>query len=221
MQLYFMDLSENTDPSRYDVLLSLLPAERQIEISGFRFAEDRRLRVMADVLVRSRISHMLHVPFSDLQFGTNQYGKPHLIDHPSVHFNISHTRNALAVGLADEPLGIDVERITQADIRIARRAFTPDECAYVFADPQKQDERFFQVWTQKEAYMKWTGSGFHMDPRKLDVMNQVGLLPDARIHSIKIHDYYLSYCAAVESGHEDVRILSEKELYNDCISILP
>jgi len=220
MQLFFMDLSEPIDPSRYDFLLSRLSAERQKEISGFRFAQDRRLRVMADVLVRCRISDMLHVPFSDLQFGANKYGKPHLIDHPSVHFNISHTRNALAVGLADEPIGIDVERITQSDIRIAHRAFTPNECEYVFADPQKQDRRFFEVWTQKEAYTKWTGSGFHMDPRQLDVMNRAGFLPHARIFSTMIHNYYISCCAAIESAHEDVRILSEEELYNDCIGNL-
>jgi 4'-phosphopantetheinyl transferase len=218
MQLFFMDLSVPIDPSRYDVLLSLLPAERQMEISGFRFAEDRRMRVMADVLVRCRISQMLRVPFADLRMEKSEYGKPYLLHDTSIHFNISHTRSAIAAGFSDEPIGVDVERITRCDMRIAQRVFTKNECEYVFEDQKLQDERFFDIWTKKEAYMKWTGSGFHTDPCALDVLTGSGLCPEARLFSRKIQDYNLSCCSALHMEQMEVQPLSEQELYSDCIT---
>jgi 4'-phosphopantetheinyl transferase len=198
IQLYFMDLDGPLDPGRYLAMFSLLPADRQQKISGFRCEADRRLHVFSEVLVRCLACRELHLHHEELCFGQNAFGKPYLLHSPSFHYNISHTRNALAVGISDEPIGVDTEKVKDADIRIAKRVFTENECSRVCMIQQNQDKLFYEVWTKKEAYLKWTGQGFHMDPGLLDVLTMQGLEKKAHLFTADINTYIVSVCTRID-----------------------
>ncbi|MFT6460416.1 4'-phosphopantetheinyl transferase family protein [Pseudophaeobacter arcticus] len=103
-------------------------------------------------------------------FASTPQGKPFLIDHPDLHFNLSHTRGLIAVALgADHPMGVDVERLAppQTYRELAPRVMTPAECAYMAAQAAPED-RFTQLWSAKEALMKATGLGFGLPPREIE-----------------------------------------------------
>ena len=51
----------------------------------------------------------------------NKYGKPEFAAHPEVHFNISHTRGAVLVGIHDQPIGVDIEHIRPVSERTMMR----------------------------------------------------------------------------------------------------
>lgn len=83
-------------------------------------------------------------------------GKPYIEGGP--HFSISHCRNALAVAVDDRPVGIDVESIRRWDAALVERTMNADEQALIArdADPARA---FIRLWTRKEAFLKWKGTG--------------------------------------------------------------
>ena len=86
----------------------------------------------------------------------NEKGKPYFKHIPDLFFSISHTDGLTVIALSDCEVGIDVERIKKADLRIIKR-FLNEEAEYI--TEQDSDRRFFEVWTKKEAYLKYTGYG--------------------------------------------------------------
>lgn len=75
-------------------------------------------------------------------------GKPYFPEYPGVHFNISHTGGAVLVGVSDQPVGVDIERIRPVSQRSMQRL------AGVATE-----EEFFQNWVRREARAKRGGNG--------------------------------------------------------------
>ncbi len=86
-------------------------------------------------------------------------GKPIFADHREMHFNISHTGPYVVCAIADCPLGVDIDGGRDVRDRVAERFFSEAECQWIKADMSKAKERFFVLWTAKEAYAKLTGEG--------------------------------------------------------------
>ncbi len=78
----------------------------------------------------------------------SKYGKPEFEDWPDVQFNISHTRRAALVGLHDEPLGVDIEKIRPVSERSMER---------IAGTTSRQE--FFESWVRRESRSKWNGAG--------------------------------------------------------------
>ena len=49
--------------------------------------------------------------FKPYFMGEGKHGKPFLLEHPQIQFNISHCKNAVLCGIGSKPLGVDVETI--------------------------------------------------------------------------------------------------------------
>lgn len=141
------------DEAVYRSLYGKATPERQRRAEGFRRREDALRCLAADALLR----HAL---------GTDRYtvvqekgGKPKISGHPNFHYNLSHAGRWVVLAWGDGEVGVDVEAIRQ-DARtdaLASRYFTPDEQAYLRAgDPISC---FFQLWTRKESYLKFLGTG--------------------------------------------------------------
>ncbi|HMB31343.1 MAG TPA: 4'-phosphopantetheinyl transferase superfamily protein [Desulfohalobiaceae bacterium] len=84
----------------------------------------------------------------------NEQGKPFILGYPE--FSLTHTEGFVAVAVAEKGrLGIDVEKIR--DIRL------DDFDSYLTQKEKKEIdgscERFFYLWTAKEAAMKAAGTG--------------------------------------------------------------
>lgn len=144
------------------------PAERAQE-PRFHFADDRKRYLLTRALVRSTLSRYAPVAPAQWRFGANAYGRPHIEAGQGIaglNFNISHTHGliALAVTLARE-IGVDVEHVRhrQVSLGIAHRFFAAEEVAALaqVAAAQQQD-RFFEYWTFKEAYIKARGMGLSL-----------------------------------------------------------
>jgi len=143
----------------FAALLPLISPEKRERIRQFRFFRDMRNCLLGDVLARVEICRATGLSNKQLEFSTNLYGKPFLLNNYHTHFNISHAGNYVACVVTDEPVGIDMELIKSADLRIAERFFAPDETAYIMAD--EQTLRFYETWTMKESRIKWEGVGLN------------------------------------------------------------
>lgn len=78
------------------------------------------------------------------------------------HFNISHTDGLVALAVARSPIGVDVEWTSRPGrtVELAERYFAKAEVAALRALPaERQRDRFFELWTLKESYIKARGQG--------------------------------------------------------------
>ena len=79
---------------------------------------------------------------------------------PNFCFNISHTKEWVAVAVADTPIGIDIEMLRVYKPEVAKRFFHKDEYAFLESLPNDlRNVSFTRLWTLKESYVKCTGSG--------------------------------------------------------------
>lgn len=100
-------------------------------------------------------------------FERGKNGRPELTGGPDgLRFNISHTEGMVAVLVHGESdAGVDVEspwRSTNIE-SVSRRVFTDDERSAMLDLPEpERAERFYQLWTLKESFIKAKGKGFAM-----------------------------------------------------------
>ena len=152
-----------------DILMQYVPQEKQERVKRFHHKQDASNCLIGDVLTRLEICNTIGLCNNQLEFSTNEYGKPLLVNNPGIHFNISHTGQYVAFVMSTEPVGIDIELIKNADLKIAERFFTPDEIAYIKED--NSNMRFYEVWTKKESRIKWEGKGLHLPLNSFSVLD--------------------------------------------------
>jgi 4'-phosphopantetheinyl transferase len=98
----------------------------------------------------------------DFEVETNPYGKPSVKNRPDFHYNLTHSGCWVAIAYGNDILGIDVEKIdwNPGKEKLAHRFFTCDEQEYVLRqDNQGTGNRFYEIWTAKEGYLKYLGTG--------------------------------------------------------------
>lgn len=150
--------------ARYRSVLS--PAEIR-KTDRYLDENARHLCLTARALVRYLISGYSGLEPDSFSFTENEHGKPSLNIPPEYtgprHFNLSHCKGGVLCGLClNREIGVDMEdldrRVTPA---VAARFFSPQEAAWV--REKKEDagfkERFLEIWTLKEAYIKAKGKG--------------------------------------------------------------
>jgi 4'-phosphopantetheinyl transferase len=153
MRLWLID----TRAERGD--LRLLSDDERHRAARFRFDDDRHRFAVARARLRAALAEVLGEDPAALQFGAGPHGKPFVIGH-RVEFNLSHSGDLVAIAVAEEPLGIDVEHIVaaRANRGVAERWFSAAERAWMDAQPNRE-RAFFRLWTIKESAMKADGGG--------------------------------------------------------------
>ena len=153
---WYCDVRPLSDPVLFSRGMALLPwEERRDQVMRFRFDKDRRLCLGAGLL----LAWALHqAGATDLSLCRLRYGKPVLANNPDIHFNLSHS-GMLAVGaVSDQPVGVDVETLQNADSGIMDMCFHPIEQEWI-NHAKDQRREFTRLWTRKESYLKLRETG--------------------------------------------------------------
>ncbi len=83
-------------------------------------------------------------------------GKPFFPDFPDVFCSVTHSGAYWLGAFSGEPLGIDLQIYRPIkENMLACRFFHPSEKEYL----KKHADEFFRVWTAKESYTKFIGTG--------------------------------------------------------------
>ena len=116
-------------------------------------------------------------------------GKPYFADAP-LFCSISHTDTGVAAVVADVPVGIDLQVLTDRFDRIAERVCSDTEKAALLreTDPMQKKTLFARIWSGKEAAVKVSGVGLG----KVGIKN---ITVDAALQTASIGDtrYILTY----------------------------
>ena len=201
---------ELTD-SEFETVLPLVSSEKRKRIRKFHFRKDAQNCLLGDVLARICICRATGLSNQQLEFSTNEYGKPFLTTDPRIHFNISHAGYYVVCAVSDEPVGIDIELIKPVEMKIAERFFTPDETAYITQD--ESIRRFYEVWTKKESRIKWEGLGLHKPLTSFSVFGSNE--QDAIFyHKVFSNDETISHLCSSKKDMPSVIILNTSILLN-------
>lgn len=91
-------------------------------------------------------------------------GKPYVVDHGDLCFNLSHSGDRLVIAVSDGPVGIDIQKAVAQRDAITKRISTVEEISR-FHSMITDDFKLF--WAIKESYSKLTGLGIGTDYTKI------------------------------------------------------
>jgi 4'-phosphopantetheinyl transferase len=151
----------------------VLDGDERARAARFVFASSRVTFIAAHALARAALAAAAGVPAADFGFRAGEHGKPAALlgARPAgLAFNLSHTAGLVGIAVAPNvdaklALGFDVEPLERrAPLEVARHYFTEGEVAGLEGlAEERRAERFFRLWTLKEAFIKATGKGLTQD----------------------------------------------------------
>lgn len=146
--------------AEYDFAFSLMTEERQKAVLRIKNNIKQKQTVLGEHLCKKGISDFLGIDINSIHLNRTAEGKPFAEDL-DVHFSISHSENLAVCAVSDNPIGIDCEYIRDINLRLTKIACTDSDKEFIFGtdDAYEQKHRFFIVWTAKEAYFKFLGTG--------------------------------------------------------------
>lgn len=131
-----------------------------------RVSHRNAVRAEAHKLLRSVLLEN-GIPESRQEFVYNRYGKPSLKEIYGCHFNISHCEELAVCATAENPVGVDAEKIRKFPEHVLRRCFTEREIKFV-RENSSPETAFFQLWTLKESLVKAIGKGLSYPLKKAE-----------------------------------------------------
>lgn len=130
---------------------------------------DRVRFAVARSILRGILGAHLGCDPEHLEFEVGAYGRPSLIVHPGLSFNVSHSGERVLVALsALRMVGVDIEAIDPA---LDWRALLDLVCVPEEARRIESVSDFYRCWTAKEALLKATGAGIGEGLKFIDVTN--------------------------------------------------
>ena len=217
--MHFVDIWLGTlalDAEALSKLHDTLDQDEQQRAEKFTLQVIRDRFVATRGLLRTILAAYLNTDPTGLQFAIGEYGKPTLFDH-QLYFNLSHTADSLAIVTSNlEHIGIDIEQIKPRDslYQLAERCFSATELAAWRLLPKTQQQRaFYQLWTQKEAFVKAVGRGIALGldqceinistTQLIKIPTEYGLANDWRITELSLEQ---DFCGAVVTPNVELLI---------------
>lgn len=114
----------------------------------------------------------IDIEYRCIRCGESGHGKPHVTTPHGLFASLSRSGSTVVVAVTDAaPLGIDIEAIAAVGrASVAEALLHPSErFAIEELSPASQAEHLTRLWTVKEAVLKATGWGLHIDPELLAV----------------------------------------------------
>lgn len=143
----------------YSNCLKYVSIERRNILSKFHRYIDQCRGLAASLLVRCIICNSLKIDNKDILFTKSEFGKPICLSTLNFEFNLSHSGNCVVGVFDDKQVGIDVEFIEDKNRDdIVNGFFNQQEKEYYRACIDKRSV-FHELWTIKEAYIKYLGVG--------------------------------------------------------------
>ncbi len=124
------------DERRFAEALERVSASRRQKVQSYRFAKDRRLSLLAGLLLDELLGDV-GLCERDMAYAQGEGGKPVFANRPDLHFSLAHAERMAVAALSGAPVGVDVEYLPTF----------PHDVAEPYA------------WTEMESVGKLYGSG--------------------------------------------------------------
>ena len=148
-----------------DAALAEISEQRREQAIKFKFELGQRLCVLAYRLLKQGLSEVYGMKENPL-FEYNEHGKPSIVGHPEICFNLSHCKEAVICAISDQPIGVDVESVRSFNESLVRYTMNEDEIRQI-ESAEDRAVAFIRLWTMKEAALKLIGTGISNDVKQV------------------------------------------------------
>ena len=161
MRNYKLYIDDNPLEIDLDAALLEMTEQRRAKVLAFKHEQGRKLSAAAYMLLCKALREEYGIDEPPV-FDYSEHGKPSIVGHPEIYFNLSHCRSVASCVVSSSPVGVDVEEVREFKDSLARYVLNDDEYAMVSSSSQPARE-FIRLWTMKESYLKLTGDGITRD----------------------------------------------------------
>lgn len=224
LKLYYGDQKSFTeDLTSFFKYLSL---EEQKRSKRFLKLSDERTYVISHALLNQKISEVLRTDFRNIKIRFFDRDTKPFVENEKLDFNLSHSSEYFAFAISNRSnsfVGVDIEKIREnLEIEpIISNYFHKNEASYILSNKDQilHRQRFYRIWTRKEAFLKMLGIGLSENLSNLDLsatesefnteisgMNESDLTSEIFIYSFLLHK---NLAASVAINHP-VNLLSEQ-----------
>lgn len=174
--------------AHYQNYWDILDAVEQAHAERLKTDLLRNRYVEAHGRLRHVLAQTLNQKPEKIRIAKAEHGKPYLVDTPELVFNMSHSENALVIGVAwNCRLGVDMESCKPRTSLsgLVDKCFAEEEIVYWHKLPEAQRvTEFYRFWTRKEAFVKATGRGIGLG------LNQCVVNPENQAEFLRVPDDY-------------------------------
>ena len=164
--IYLNDDIEHFD---WEAALPLLSVQRREQCLKFKHELGRKTCTAAYLLLCEGLRKEYGIEEPPV-FEYGEHGKPAIVGHPEIYFNMSHCREAAICVLSDKPVGVDIESIHRYSESLARYTMNDTELKQI-EQAEHREVEFIRLWTLKEAVLKRSGEGIRNNMKHvLDVL---------------------------------------------------
>ncbi len=150
---------DSFDDYQYETAYKNLSNSEKEHIDSLLRRKDKKRSLLARILLKNLLAEE-NIPYVSIELAENK--KPFL-SGSNYFISLSHSGNFAVCAVSERAVGIDIEQIKPVKTALVKRVCTKEEEDYIFEKVHpKEDiitdpdtlERFFRVWTAKEAYFK-------------------------------------------------------------------
>ena len=160
--LYLNDCLDDFD---FEAALPLLSDQRREQALKFKHEQGRKTCAAAYLLLCEGLRKEYGILEKPV-FGYGEHGKPFILGHPDIHFNLSHCREAALCVISDHPVGVDIESIREYKESLAHYTMNDSELTQIKQSDNPALE-FIRFWTMKEAVLKLSGEGIRNNMKEV------------------------------------------------------
>ena len=157
-------------------MATLLSPEEKLRSKSFYFDSDAQRYICSHGVLRTILGFYTDQSPHLIPFCYGAKGKPRLDLPGQIQFNISHTKDLLAIAVTSGcNVGVDIESCVQfSNMKgVAKEIMRHSEyLTYLSLRSEEQVEYFYRCWVKKEAVTKAWGSGLISDLREFSVMGK-------------------------------------------------
>jgi 4'-phosphopantetheinyl transferase len=167
----------------------------------YKSNKDRNLSLAAGLVLNMGLKEFYNLKENEIDIGLSEYGKPYVVNHPEINFNIAHSNSMSICVFSSTRVGCDIEQVRKFNVDVMNRCYSNKEIEYINKADNK-DLAFTRIWLHKEAFLKNIGTGLN------DNMKNISIIIDTDCISVKqdldnneyifeerrINDYLISIC---------------------------
>ena len=174
---------------------------RKDKANRYKSNKDRNLSLAAGLVFNMGLKELYDLKENEIDIGLLEYGKPYVINHQEINFNIAHSNSMSICVFSSTRVGCDIEKVRKFNIDVINRCYSDKEIEFINKADNK-DLAFTRIWLHKEAFLKNLGIGLN------DNMKNISIIIDNDVISVKqdldnneyifeerrINDYLISIC---------------------------
>ena len=152
-----VSINDKIEEFNLEEALPLLSVQRREQCLRFKHELGRKQCAAAYLLLCQGLREEYGITEPPI-FEYGEHGKPVIVGHPEICFNISHCREAVMCVLSNKPVGVDIESVHRYSESLARYTMNDEEMKQIL-QAENPAVQFTKLWTMKEAVLKLSGHG--------------------------------------------------------------